>query len=627
MPKTENAFGEAVRRMQIAIAAVATLGIIVSLALWAFGNSSEVYGLPAHQLPLIAALLIGGFPLIVDLLSHVIRGEFGSDLLAGIAIVVSAILGEYLAGTIVVLMLSGGEALETYAVRSASSVLAALARRMPSVAHRKTATGVVDIELDQIAIGDSLEVFPHEICPVDGTVLSGHSTMDEAFLTGEPYLMPKTPGSTVISGAINGESMLTIRADRPAQDSRYAKIMQVMRNSEQSRPRIRRLAERMGAWYTPLAVGIAAAAWAFSGEPTRFLAVLVVATPCPLLIAIPVAIIGSISLCARRGIIVRDPAILEKIDTCRIAIFDKTGTLTHGRPKLTEVLPQPGFAETRIIALVASLERYSKHPLAMAVQAEAEERHIELLEVGEISEKPGEGLRGTVHGSAVQITSRSKIVAVDPTAESKLPPRAPGMECIVGVDGKYAAAMRFRDRPRAESRLFVDHLAPSHKFERLMIVSGDRESEVRYLADLVGIHEVFAGQSPEQKLEIVRKETARAATVFLGDGINDAPALAAATVGIAFGQNSDITSEAAGAVILESSLERVDELLHIGRRMRNIALQSAVGGMGTSIIAMLAAAFGFLNPVAGAILQEAIDVVAVVNALRAAWPPKTLSDL
>jgi heavy metal translocating P-type ATPase len=497
---------------------------------------------------------------------------------------------------------------------------------MPAVAHRRQGDAVVDVPLAEVAVGDTVVVFPHETCPVDGTVVEGHGDMDESYLTGEPYRMSKTPGSAVLSGAVNGDSALAVRAEHRPADSRYARIMQVMRESEQRRPRLRRLADRLGALYTPLAVLIAVAAWAAGRDATRFLAVLVVATPCPLIIAIPVAVIGSVSLAARRGIIIKDPAVLEKIDTCRTAIFDKTGTLTYGQPELTEVVPADGFTEKEVLGLVASLERYSKHPLSAAILQASQRAGLPSQPVSAISERPGEGLRGTVAGRGVQVTSRKKLAAQDPARAAGLPPPVSGMECVALVDGRPAATFRFRDRPRAEGKPFIRHLGPRHHFDRVLLVSGDRESEVRYLAEQVGIGEIYAGQSPEQKLEIVRKETARANTVFLGDGINDAPALTAATVGVAFGQNSDVTSEAAGAVVLDSSLQRVDELLHVGRRMRSVALQSAVGGMALSLVGMLVAAAGYLPPVAGAIVQELIDVAAVVNALRVAWPPRTLTD-
>jgi len=354
--------------------------------------------------------------------------------------------------------------------------------------------------------------------------------------------------------------------------------------------------------------------------------VLVVATPCPLLIAIPVAIIGAISLSARRGIIIRDPAVLEKIDTCRTAIFDKTGTLTYGEPKLTELIPSPEFSEEEVLRLVASIERYSKHPLSGAILEAAEGRRLVLNEAAQVSERPGEGLRGTAGGQRIQITSRKKLLLQQPQAGDSLPPVGGGLECVAVINDRYAGTLRFRDEPRKEGAHFVRHLAPKHHFTKVMLVSGDRESEVKYLADIVGIEHVYFSQSPEQKLELVQRETKQAATVFMGDGINDAPALTAATVGIAFGQNSEITSEAAGAVILDSSLQKVDEFLHISRRMRSIALQSAVGGMALSVGGMVLAAMGLLSPVAGAITQEVIDVLAVVNALRVALPPRTLTD-
>jgi heavy metal translocating P-type ATPase len=608
------------RETLIALFTVVMIGMHLALR---FGTDSTEAVLNA---PLWCIFAFGGVPLVWDLLLKVVRREFGSDLLAGISIVVSALLGEYLAGSLVVLMLSGGEALEAYAVRSASSVLRALSKRMPSVAHRKVDAVVDDLPLEQIEIGDILAVFPHEICPIDGTVVEGHGVMDESYLTGEPYMMAKTPGSAVLSGAINGESALVIRADKLAIDSRYAKIMEVMVASEQNKPRMRRLADKLGAWYTPLAVAIGVAAWITTGDPVRFLAVMVVATPCPLLIAIPVAIIGSISLAARRAIIVRDPSSLETADTCRTLIFDKTGTLTYGEPHLVEQLVSDKKDTNEVLALVSSLERFSKHPLAHAIVKAAVKSKSLVHNVTEISEPPGHGLRGRVDGRTVEVTSRKKVIEARPELVSELPPPASGLECVVLIDDMYAATYRFRDTPRSDGASFISHLLPRHRIHRTMMVSGDRESEVRYLAEQVGISEVHFSQSPEQKLAIVNAENVKANVMFVGDGINDAPALMAATVGVAFGQNSDVTTEAADVVIMDSSLQKIDEFLHISKRMRRIALQSAIGGIALSVAGMIFAALGYLPPVAGAIVQEIIDVVAVLNALRVAIPPKTISD-
>jgi len=605
------------------IAVLAITGILLHLLL-RFGFRANT---TAAHAPLLAVLALGGIPLVYELLRKLLRREFGSDLLAGISIVTSVLLGEYLAGAIVVLMLSGGEALENYALRSASSVLGALAKRIPSVAHRKRGSEISDMALDEIVVGDEIVIYPHEISPVDGVVLEGHGVMDESYLTGEPFQITKTAGSAVISGAINGEAALTIRATKRARDSRYAKIMEVMRESEEKRPQLRRLGDQLGAIYTPVAVAVAISAWAMSSEAVRFLAVLVIATPCPLLIAIPVAIIGSISLCARRAIIVKSPVVLEQIAECRTAIFDKTGTLTYGEPKLTEQLIAPGFVRKEVLTFAASLERYSKHPLSGAILAAAEEEALQLLEVTEVIEPPGQGLRGTVSGHQLEITSRKKLLAQNIAGAEQLPPPAGGLECVVALDDRYAATFRFRDAPRADSRSFVSHLGPEHQFQRVMLLSGDRDSEVRYLAEQVGITEIYAQKNPEEKLAIVRQETGAAKTLYVGDGINDAPAMMAATVGMAMGQNSDVTTEAAGVVVLDNSLKKVDEFMHISRRMRSIALQSAVGGMLLSIGGMAFAATGYLTPVEGALAQEVIDVLAVLNALRAAFPPRVISHL
>src|SRR5215470_14256526 len=391
------------------LAGLAVTGIVLHLLLrYVFGMAAPVY-----QAPLYAVLLIGGPPLIWDILVQIAHREFGSDLLAAIAIVASLFFGQLLAGALVVLMLSGGRTIESFAVGRASSVLQALARRMPSAAHVRSESGLFDRPLDAVAIGDVLVVFPHEICPVDGEVVEGHGVMDESYLTGEPYLMSKAPGSDVLSGAINGESAITIRAVRRAVDSRYAKIMDVMRETEQKRPRMRRLADRLGAVYTPLSLALALGAWLVSGDPVRFLAVLVVATPCPLLIAIPVAIIGSISLAAKRSIIIKNPAVLEEVDTCRTIILDKTGTLTYGEPDLTDQHLAPGFDRQQVLRLVASLEKYSKHPLAKAIRDAALREQLGLDEAGQISERAGEGLSGVVGGRRVQITGRGHLLRTD----------------------------------------------------------------------------------------------------------------------------------------------------------------------------------------------------------------------
>ncbi|AXO16950.1 cadmium-translocating P-type ATPase [Thalassospira indica] len=585
----------------------------------AVGLPDMMLGQRTADLPLLVLFVIGGIPILAQLVIKLLRREMGADFLAAIAFVTGVVLAEYLAVSLIILMLTGGQVLEGFAMRKASSALNALAKRMPSVAHRKSPDGeITDIAIDEIDIGDLIAVFPHETAPADGIVVDGHGSMDESYLTGEPYVVGKAPGTNVLSGAINGEAVLIIRAERRARDSRYAQIMDVMAEAEQKRPRIRRLGDQIGAWFAPAALLFAILVGYLSDDSSRFLAVLVVATPCPLLIAIPITVMSAISIAARRGIVIRDPTVLERLPTCQTAIFDKTGTLTYGRPELVEVVAGPDMDDDLVLRLAASLERYSKHPLASAVLNAARDRKLPLDEVNHASEKPGQGLSGQVDGHEVAVTHRNKLMKSDPEIAALLPDTAAGLECVVLVDGKYGATFRFHDTPRAEGESFVGHLGDIHHFKKVMLLSGDRESEVSYLSELLGISESLASQSPEQKVAIVREETAKAPTLFMGDGINDAPALAVATVGIAFGKESAVTADAAGAVIPEASLVTVDELLHISMAMRRILLQSVIGGMVLSIVAMGFAAAGYISPVAGALLQEGIDIIAILNALRLA---------
>ena len=579
----------------------------------------------SSNLPLFILIAVGGTPLLIQIVLKLFNGRVGADFLGAIELVAAALLEQYLAATLIVLMLAGGQALESYAMRRASAVLRALAERMPSKAHRKNGDKIEEIALTDIAVGDNIVVFPHETAPVDGEVVSGHGSMDESYLTGEPYQVSKTIGSAVLSGAINGEAVLVIRAEKIAQDSRYAQIMSVMQEAEQKRPAMRRMADVLGGWFAAFALATSGVVWYVTGNSLTALAVLVVATPCPLIIAIPVTIISAISMAARRGIIIKDPTVLERLPTCRTAIFDKTGTLTYGKPELTEIIPAEGLVANDVLQSAASLERYSNHPLANAILQAAEKNKLKMIEAESVSEKPGQGLTGKVAGQEIFVTSRKKLLQAQP--DIRLPPSAAGLECIIMQGGKYAATFRFRDKPRADGKSFIGHLAPSHQFNKVMLVSGDRESEVTYLANLLGIKETLYSQSPEQKVVVVRAETEKAPTLFMGDGINDAPALASATVGIAFGQHSSVTAEAAGAVIMENSLEKVDELIHISGKLRSIALQSAIGGIAFSIIGMGFAAAGYISPVQAALMQEFIDVIAIANALRMTWGNKIEIDL
>lgn len=566
--------------------------------------------------PLFLGILLCGIPINYRILRKIVQGELGADILAVIALLTAVLMQEYLAAILIIIMLAGGGALESYAMRKASSVLNELAGRMPSIAHRKIGEIIEDVPLEYINIGDSVVIYPHETAVVDGQVIEGQSTMDESYLTGEPYRVSKAPGVNVLSGAINGEGVIVICAEKLPADSRYANIMKVMQDAEQKRPHIRRLADLLGTVFAPMVFGFALLAFYITGDPIRFLAILVVATPCPLLIGIPITIISAISLAARRGIIIKDPTVLEQLPTCKTAIFDKTGTLTYGEPTLTSIFTAPDIQSDRLLQIAASLERYSKHPLASAIIEAASVRGISLVTADAISEAPGAGLTGMIANTQYSITHRKHYVSMNPKLEDILPPTATGLECIILREGQYVGTCQFKDAPRSEGKSFISHLGPNHLFNKIMILSGDRESEVSYLANLLDIPDILFSQTPEQKVEVVRQETSLHPTLFMGDGINDAPALACATVGIAFGQNSAITAGAAGAVIMESNLAKVDELLHISIAMRKIALQSAIGGMTLSFIAMFFAAYGAISPVGGALLQDGIDALAILNALR-----------
>lgn len=606
---------------QIVLVFLAVGMILLHFVLKYFSLPSYM-GVSIEKIPLLFIILVGGIPLIIPIFLKLKKGDFGTDMLAAIAILTAIVLDQYLAATLIIVMLASGQALETFALGRASSVLKALANRMPTHAYIKIGENLEKVDLRDINIGDYVAVFPHGICPVDGVVFEGHGSMDESYLTGEPYHVPKAPGSAVISGAINGDSLLVIKAEKIAADSRYNKIVEVMTESQQKRPALRRLGDQLGAWFMPLSLACAGIAWLATGDPIRFLSVLVIATPCPLLIAIPITIISAISMAARQGIVIKDPVALERLPTCHTAIFDKTGTLTYGKPKLIKTFSAHDLNGELALQMAASLERYSKHPLAHALINSAHRAKLSFKQATDVSEKAGQGLTGVIEGKKIHITDRKHLLKESPASINLLPPINPGLECVLTINGKYAATFQFRDVPRKEGSAFIRHIGTAHKFNRIVLVSGDKESEVKHLADILGIYEMLSEQSPEQKLEFVRNEIAKVPTLFVGDGINDAPALTLATVGIAFGKESSITAEAAGVVIMDTKLNKVDELVHISYAMRKIALQSAIGGMILSLIGMGFAAEGYISPVFGALLQEGIDVLAILNSLRLTLMPK-----
>lgn len=601
------------------IIAILSIACIVFSLIFKY-SGLEYQSIQLKSIPLLICIFLGGGPLILELVKGALKLKFNADILAGISITTSLFLDEYMAGTIVVLMLSGGQALEDMAMEKASNALDAFAKRLPNKANLFLNGQISEVELTQIKIGDEIVIKPHEVSPLDGEVVNGEGAMDESVMTGEAFLIAKSIGSKVISGSSNSETALHIKVTAVGEDTRYKKIATVMKESQEKRPEIRRLADELGAWYTPVALVIATIAGLYTSDWHRFLSVIVVATPCPLLIGIPISIIGSISVAARKGILIKNPAILERVSNISTVFLDKTGTMTEGKPSVTEVIHSDQYTEDEILSVAASLEQYSSHPLSEPIVAATKNRNLKILTSKNSKEIAGLGLTGEVEGKDILITSRKHALIKYPSMT--LPDRTSGLECVIIINNEYAGTIKLRDTLREGGSTFIQDLKNSHHIKRVALLSGDDLSEVEYLAKQVGIEEILARQSPEDKLRIIKEATAKGTTLFVGDGINDAPALAIASIGVAMGTNSDISGEASGAVILDSSLQKLDFLLHLGVRMRKIALQSAVGGMALSILGMIFAAFGHLSPVAGAMTQEAIDVLAVLNALRATTMPK-----
>jgi heavy metal translocating P-type ATPase len=556
----------------------------------------------------------------------VVTGRFAADLVAMLAIMTALILREPLAGLIVVLMQTGGEALERYAQGRASEAVRELEAAAPRVAHRVTVGGVDDVPAELVKVGDELLLRPGELLACDAVVLEGHSHVDASRLTGEPAPVSARPGIRLLSGSLNLEGPLTVRAIAPASESQYARIVELVRTAQESKSPLQRLADRYAVWFTPLTLAVCAGAYLLSGDPTRVLAVLVVATPCPLILATPVAVVGGINRAARRGIIFRHGTALEQLGRVAVAIFDKTGTLTIGRPKVARVLPFAGFTEDELLRVAGSVEQGSGHLLARTLVQETMERGIRIPPGKHITEAPGQGVAGEVEGHSVTVGGWSFVVHRHPAAEPALRDlltRAPGAElrAYVAVDGQGVGLIEYADRLRPELGGFTTELRRLG-VSRLVLLSGDDQANASAVAAAVGIEEAHGDLLPEEKVAYVQRLMKEGERVLMvGDGTNDAPALSTATVGIALAAGGGgISAEAADAVILADDPSRVAEAMKISRRTLRLARQSIWAGLGLSGAAMLVASFGYIPPVAGALLQEAIDVAVILNALRAAFP-------
>lgn len=593
------------------VVAAAILVGLLGLLLWALG------------LPVAVQWLFSGFGLIVagvqgaGMVKRMRHGEFGVDLLAIMAIIATILVGEYVATLVIVLMLSGGAALEDYAAGRARRELNALLDRAPRVAHvlRDGATDVDDMPATLVQVGDLLLVRPSETVPVDADLVSAAASFDESSLTGESLPVERRTGQRVLSGSVNGQAAATVRATALAADSQFQQIVALVAEAAASKAPVERLADRYAVPFTAVAILIAGIAWFVSGDPVRFAEVLVVATPCPLLLAAPVAFMGGMGRAARTGIIVKGGGVLERLARARTVVFDKTGTLTHGAPSIDRVLPEPPFTENELLTLAASAEQYSSHVLAAAVLAAADGRDLALQRTDSAQEVPAYGVIAEFGDRVVAVGKLSFVIE---HADDAYPANLSGGELAiyVAVDGRFAGCLVAADRLRDNARATVQALDTLGVHESMML-TGDTRPAANHIARLVGITRVRADCLPADKVDAVRAIRERP-VIMVGDGVNDAPVLAVADVGIAMGaRGSTAASESADAVILLDDLSRAARAVAIGRDTVRIALQSIWLGIGLSIGLMIVAAFGLIPATTGALLQELVDLATILNALRA----------
>jgi heavy metal translocating P-type ATPase len=553
------------------------------------------------------------------------RGRLGVDVIAVLALVGALAVDEYLAAAVISLMVASGRALESWAAGRARHDLEALLRRAPQTAHRYVSDALEVIPVDGVAVGDRLLIGSGELVPVDGLLLDD-AVLDESALTGEPLPVERTSGGPVRSGVVNAGPPFDLRATAIASESTYAGIVRLVSDAESSQAPFVRLADRYAWWFVALTLGVAAAAWVVAGA-TRAVAVLVVATPCPLILAAPVALVAGLSRAARRGVIVKGGGVLERLAGCTTLLVDKTGTLTSGRPALAAVVSAGALPPEEILRMSGSLDQFSLHVLARAVVKAATDRECELVLPVDVEEVAGQGIRGSVDGHEVALGKAAWVGIIGAPAWAKTVRRRARLDgsltVFVSVDGIPAGALVLDDPIRPDAARTIRSLRSSG-IERIVMVTGDRREVAETVGAVIGVDEVLAERSPSEKLDAVAAEHRRAPTIMVGDGINDAPALALADVGVAMGaQGASASSEAADVVLTVDRLDRVGEARAIAHRSRRVALQSVIAGMAMSLGAMAAAALGFLPAVWGALLQEGIDLVVIVNALRALRSPGT----
>ena len=573
-------------------------------------------------------LVSAGFGLAYALWSaadSVRRGRLGVDVIALLAVAGAVAVRELLAAAVISVMLASGRALEAWAALRARHDLSALLDRAPRTARRLRDRSVEIVPLDAVAAGDLLLVASGDVVPADGTVVSAAAVLDESALTGEARPAERIRGDQVRSGVVNVGGPFNLRASGAVADSTYAGIVRLVSEAEKSQAPFVRAADRYAMWFLPLTLAVTAAAWAVGGA-ARAVAVLVVATPCPLILAAPVALVSGLSAAARHGVVVKSGGVLERLAQCTTLILDKTGTLTAGKPEVTAVIPAcPGaLAADEVLALAASLDQASGHVLAAAIVRAAAERGCRLTTPANVTETAGQGVAGMVAGREVRLGRAGWAGAAETESWVRGARRRSRLEgalaVFVAVDGRPAGVLLLEDRIRPDARQTLRAVRRGG-ISRVVLATGDRAEAAGAVGALAGADEVIAELTPAGKLEVVRREQRRAPVIMTGDGINDAPALALADVGIAMGaRGATASSEAADAVLTVDELGRVGEVAALARRTRRIARQSVLAGMGLSLAAMAAAAAGLLPAVWGALLQEAIDVAVILNALRALAP-------
>ncbi len=567
----------------------------------------------------VAGTLSAVVPAVVWVVVALHRGRAGVDLLAVLSLVGTLWVGEYVAGALIAVMLSTGRALDAAAQRRASHDLRALLERAPHSARRRIGDVIAVVPLGEVVAGDLLVVGPGEVVPVDGRIEGAVAVLDESALTGEPLQVERAVGEPVRSGVVNAATAFEIRATATAEESTYAGIVRLAREAGADSAPIIRLADRYAAWFLPVALIVAGAAWLASGSAVRAVAVLVVATPCPLLLAAPVAIVSGLSRASRLGVVIRSGGALENLGHATTLVMDKTGTLTAGHPVVVDVLAAPGRDGTEILRLAASVDQMSPHVLAEAIVTEALARNLSLSMPAEVIEQPGRGVTATINGRRLAVGKLAGGASEAGWAVAAVNRAGLDSAAIAWVsdDDEVIGAVLLRDPLRRNAPRTVRRLRAAG-FNRLVMLTGDRAAPAREVATVLGLDEVYADQTPADKVAAVRAEREHAVTVMVGDGVNDAPALAAATVGVAMGaRGATASSEAADIVLTTDRLDRLADAMDVARWSRRIAVQSAVAGMVLSLLAMGVAAVGLLPPAAGALLQEGIDVAVILNALRA----------